>query len=184
MIPPDKEWQECRNTIGRFDTNLVDFRKYSFTLVTALITASGFLGQQGVSTSTKAAVSATIMVLIAVLSTIDRYYVMLQSGAVERALDMEGPEIDPNMMKNQLTQVISVRAHDSRSVRIVPLFYIFLVVATSVLAFGVLGRFSNAIVWSYFVVSVAFIYGYYSFTERRSGTGSWRSGRFASSSSK
>ena len=39
-----KEWQECRNVIGRLDGTLVDLRKYGFGLASTLLTANGVLG--------------------------------------------------------------------------------------------------------------------------------------------
>ena len=38
------EWKKCRATIGRLDGTIADLRKYGFSLVTVLITASSFLG--------------------------------------------------------------------------------------------------------------------------------------------
>lgn len=134
----DAEWQECRTTIGRLDSTLADFRKYGFTLVTTLITASGFLGGlvQGGAASTAAtsAVPAALMVLITILFAVDRYYSVLLSGAVERALDLEGPEIDTNHLKNKLTQVIAVHAIRSGATYIVIFLYIVLLAATLLLA--------------------------------------------------
>ena len=66
------EWQECRTTIGRLDSTIADLRKFGFSLVTVLITASGFLGQQVPSLESKISVSVAIMILIAVLFAIDR----------------------------------------------------------------------------------------------------------------
>ena len=47
MAQPDvtlaEEWLECRVTIGRFDGYLADIRKYGFTLVTLLLTASALV---------------------------------------------------------------------------------------------------------------------------------------------
>lgn len=38
------DWQECRVTIGRMNTILEDLRKYGFSLVIGLLTASGLVG--------------------------------------------------------------------------------------------------------------------------------------------
>ncbi len=187
VIPENTEWQECRSTIGRLDTNLVDLRKYSFTVITALITASGFLGgQQSPSALTKdavtTAVSATIMVLIVALFAVDRFYVVVQAAAVERALDIEGPEIDAHeMTKNQLTQVISVAASNLKSVYVIPVLYNLLLFATLILAFGKLGRSSDLIVGGFFGVGLVLIWGYFGFSEWKYKTASWRPDRFGSS---
>lgn len=37
------EWNECRCSIARFDTIIVDIRKYGFTLITGPLTADAFL---------------------------------------------------------------------------------------------------------------------------------------------
>ena len=42
-----KGWGECRALIGRLDTILSDLRKYGFTLVTGLFTASALVGGFG-----------------------------------------------------------------------------------------------------------------------------------------
>jgi hypothetical protein len=74
------EWKECRGTM-RFDGVLADLRKYGFGLVTALITAVGFLGQTTVSSAVRLAVPTTIMMLIVILFALDRYYLLLLNAA-------------------------------------------------------------------------------------------------------
>ncbi len=125
------EWQECRQTIGRLDATIADLRKFGFSIVTVLITASSFLGQQVPSFESKTSVSITIMILIAVLFTLDRYYTLLLNGAAERALDLEGPRISRKDLKeDRLTQVISIYAIDSGAVFIAPALYIGLLWAS------------------------------------------------------
>ena len=91
-----KEWQECRSIIGRLDTTLVDLRKYGFGLASGLLTANGVLGGvtnffRGVTvpSAVSAALVAVTMVLVTVLFVVDRYYSMLQWGAVNRARGLE-----------------------------------------------------------------------------------------------
>src|SRR5207247_1278256 len=90
-----KEWSECRSSIGRFDVILVDLRKIGFSLITALLSASAFLGFLGIQTAptgaappieVRTAVFVTIMGLIAALFFVDNYFETLLSGAVDRAL--------------------------------------------------------------------------------------------------
>jgi len=86
------EWKECRAAIGRLDATLADLRKYSFGLVTLLITAGAFFSFFGHSEQQRAGRAAALVVLLALttaLFLVDRYYSLLQSGAVERALDIE-----------------------------------------------------------------------------------------------
>lgn len=106
-----KEWQECRTAIGRLDSTLVDLRKYGFGLASGLLTAGGILGgianilPKSNGASTTAAPSATSMftvspsvvavivavtvLLVFVLFVVDRYYTMIQWGAINRARALE-----------------------------------------------------------------------------------------------
>jgi hypothetical protein len=90
-----EEWKECRATIGRFDTLLVDLRKYGFTLITGLLTASSFWfysgsqKQEGVPTSTEAGVTLVLTVLVVALFVVDRTYEVLLHAAVERGMLLE-----------------------------------------------------------------------------------------------
>lgn len=90
-----EEWKECRATIGRFDTLLVDLRKYGFTLITGLLTASSFWfyssppKQEGVPTSTEAGVALVLTVLVVALFVVDRSYEVLLHAAVKRSMILE-----------------------------------------------------------------------------------------------
>ena len=109
-----KEWAECRATVGRLDTILVDLRKLGFSFITALLTASAFLSFLGVPTKdvpapplvARVAPFIVIMFLIAALFSVDNYYEVLLSGAVERALDLE-TETDPPI---RLTKYVGINA--------------------------------------------------------------------------
>lgn len=102
-----EEWKECRGTIARLDGVLVDLRKYGFSLVTILITASGFFVENTEKQLSLPAVSIGIMVLITALFAVDRYYTILLSAAVERALDLEGPILSVHHpTDNALTQLM------------------------------------------------------------------------------
>ena len=165
------EWQECRTTIGRLDSTIADLRKFGFSLVTVLITASGFLGQQVPSSESKMSVSIAIMILIAVLFAVDRYYTLLLNGAVEKALDLEGPKINfQDLSQDRLTQVISVQAIRSGAVFIAPVLYLGLLGATWLLASALAGKSSTEVCVAFWL-SVAFISIYFGYTEYRSETG-------------
>jgi len=98
-----KEWQECRATIGRLDSTLVDLRKYGFGLASGLLTAGGVVGgianiitkpaagstPYSVPNSVIVALVAVTMVLVTVLSVVDRYYSMVQWAAVTKARGLE-----------------------------------------------------------------------------------------------
>lgn len=93
------EWKECRSTIGRFDSILVDLRKTGFGFITTIIGISAYLfgsvAQQGGNTVptadplAKLAVYAAITLLILMLFMIDRAHNIWLRKAVERASDLE-----------------------------------------------------------------------------------------------
>lgn len=172
------EWQECRKTIGRLDTTLADLRKYGFSLVTLLITASGFLGEQRASVEHRGAAAVAIMVLVAVLFAIDRYYTLLLNGAVERALDLEGPTMSKHdLAKDKLTQVISVYAINSKAVYVIPLLYLAFVLVARLLASAIAANASAELSWSFWLCS-AFIVIYFLYTEAQHKTGTFGTRRF------
>ncbi len=82
------EWQECRATIGRIDQYLVDTRKYGFTLVTVLLTASALVAP-GNPVVDRIAASAVVMVLLLTLFLIDLYWWILLRAAAGRATQLE-----------------------------------------------------------------------------------------------
>ena len=139
-----KEWTECRAIIGRLDSILVDLRKVGFAFVTALLTASTFLSFLGVTTQSipttpvqaRAAAFIVIMVLIAALFSVDSYYEVLLSGAVERALDLEA-QTDPPV---RITKYISINAFDTKASAVTLWLYVVLLFTAGVLGLiGVLG---------------------------------------------
>lgn len=172
------EWQECRKTIGRLDTTLADLRKYGFSLVTLLITASGFLGEQRASAEQRAAAAVAIMVLVTVLFAIDRYYTLLLNGAVERALDLEGPTMSmDDLRQDKLTQVISVYAINSGSAYVIPALYLAFVGVTRLLASAIVAMPRFELTLSFWLCT-AFIVLYFVYTEARHKTGRFGTRRF------
>ncbi len=96
LATPMDELTECRNTIGRMDTLLEDLRKYGFSLVTGLLTASSLVGaSSGLAALPLAAIA--IMVLVLALFGIDMYYQVVLSAAVGRAMDLEACTHDPEI---------------------------------------------------------------------------------------
>jgi hypothetical protein len=87
------EWKECRTSIDRFDKLIVDVRKYGFTLITGLLTASAFafvkLDSVPVPDAARVGVSLVLMVLVLGLFTVDRYLEILLRSAVTRARILE-----------------------------------------------------------------------------------------------
>jgi ketosteroid isomerase-like protein len=87
-----EEWKECRSSIGRFDTILVDLRKYGFTLITGLLTASAFWFTSAGSTQgalARAQISLVLDVLIFALFIIDRANEIFLRATVQRAKNIE-----------------------------------------------------------------------------------------------
>jgi hypothetical protein len=142
-----EDWQECRKTIGRFDTILEDLRKFGFSLVTSLLTASAFLSFLGISntpppTSVRAVVFITVMVLVTALFSVDTYYGVLLSGAVERALDLEKGTKPPI----RVTKYLSVNATRSGiSFAILALYIVLLATAGGMGLFAVIGSNNQAV---------------------------------------
>ena len=87
------EWKECRTSIDRFDKLIVDVRKYGFTLITGLLTASAFafvkLDSVSVPDAARVGVSLVLMVLVLGLFTVDRYLEIFLRSAVTRARALE-----------------------------------------------------------------------------------------------
>lgn len=125
-----QEWAECRTTIGRFDSILIDLRKYGFSFVTTLLTASALFGIASASDVKADAVVAALIIIMALntlLFTVDVYYTSLQSGAVERALDLEA-----RLKSYRITKYLS---DNSQRVRTVPVT-LFLYLALQVIIIG------------------------------------------------
>lgn len=139
------EWAECRTTIGRMDTALEDLRKYGFTLVTGLLTASGLVGSAtSLSTASQLvpAASLVVMVLVLGLFAVDMYYQVLQRGAVARAIELERRTIPPLA----LTQWVSNAARRSRTIYTVPLVGTAYLAAAAAMAWFVKGAQNLAVV--------------------------------------
>jgi hypothetical protein len=135
-----KEWEECRTTIGRIDAILVDLRKYGFTLITGLLTAGSFIGYSSGQNGAGVAAFVAVMCLIAALFSVDMYYSVLQSAAVERALNLEGTSVNalarPPIV---ITGVMSTRSLQVQAKAVILGVYILLlVVATGLAAFSAL----------------------------------------------
>jgi hypothetical protein len=146
-----EDWQECRKTIGRFDTILEDLRKFGFSIITGLLGASGFLNFLGIPTSgaapaadASAAVFITVMVLVAALFSVDTYYSVLLSGAVERALDLE----DKTSSRIKVTKTLSRNATRSGiSFIILALYIALLATAEGMGLFAAHGLKNLALCW-------------------------------------
>ena len=120
-----KDWSECRTTIDRFDRLLEDLRKFGFSLVTGILTASALLAHSAPSPTAIGAAFAASMVLIAALFFLDTYYQVLLSGAVERALDIE-VLTNPQM---RTTRTIGTNYEDTKAVWLILFLYLAFLIA-------------------------------------------------------
>ena len=118
----DDEWLECRVTVGRFDGYLADIRKYGFTLVTLLLTASALVTPAN-SAVDRPAAAIVILLLLLALFMIDMYYWVMLKAAVGRAAELEGSP-------DRITGVLSTQARASFSTEIVLFFYALFVLVT------------------------------------------------------
>lgn len=123
-----KEWSECRAAIGRFDAILVDLRKYGFSVIAGLLSASAFLGLFGITTSAtenaaplaaRLGALAAIQVLLVALFLLDTYYEVLLSAAVERAMDLETQTSPPI----RLSKYLSINSMSASAVQLTALVY-------------------------------------------------------------
>ena len=98
-----QEWKEARKVLGRYDDNLHDLRKYSFSFIVALLAADGLLSQ---GSDFPLPVKATIIIatygLIVAVRLLDKHYRQFQAAASLRAKMLE------NRLNLDLTTDISI----------------------------------------------------------------------------
>ena len=169
-----QEWQECRQTIARFDTILSDMRKYGFTLVTVLLTANALVTSADPVVDHVAA-SIVVMALLLALFLIDNYYWVLLRAAVARADEIE----TTGVRLSGLLGAVGRRAHASGLVLAV--YVLFVLIAAGI-------AFVTALVarpiagWGIVVVIVAVAFeltsmaGIYLLVEGASGLPAWLQG--------
>lgn len=164
-----KEWSECRATIGRLDQVLEDLRKFGFTLITTLLAAGSFIGYGSGHPSAGVGAFIAVMCLIGALFGVDLYYAVMQSGAVERALDLEVSQ------SLQVTRYISHHAIKARSEQVILVFYLFLLVIAGALGVAsavASGSFSMAFVLLTVLIGVSLLagmLGYWVYVARLTG---------------
>jgi hypothetical protein len=85
----DAEWKSCLESTTKFDSHLVDLRKYGFSLLTGLTAGSSFLGFASPSQILQIGVIIVTMILVVVLYWVDVYYQNLLYGSVLRSRFLE-----------------------------------------------------------------------------------------------
>ncbi|MDQ6899652.1 MAG: hypothetical protein M3072_09110 [Candidatus Dormibacteraeota bacterium] len=136
-------------------------------MITGLLTASSFLGLASASGEARGGAFLAIIVLIDCLYSVDTYYQVLLSAAVERALDLEAISNPPL----RLTRIVSKNAVATK-VGVVTLgLYVGLVLVAMTLgaaAAGPLTRLGELIIFGS-AGSVGYMLAYWLFVRHRTG---------------
>lgn len=131
-----EEWKTARSVIDKFDGILIDLRKYSFSIITGLITAQGILGFSADKIIPQIEIIAVIctMPVIPALYWLDRYFFGLLWGAIMRASCLEKFRLETI----QLTLSISgfAKSQPITKSEFIPLVYFMFLAST-----GLLGAF-------------------------------------------
>lgn len=89
--PYIEEWDKSTQAVDKFDNMLIDLRKYGFSFLTGLITASSLVGIAAGSIPLEAfatieiAVITVTMILVITLYWLDIYYQNVLTGAIQHS---------------------------------------------------------------------------------------------------
>lgn len=131
----EKEWESCRDVLGKFDDRIHDLRKIGFTFLTALLTAQSLLIPSNVGTTPlPSAIKLTVMVatllLVVTLRLLEKNYELFQKAAATRAMILE------RTLNIEVTETISDRSRSDHFS-----FFVTVVYFGFALAAGILGYF-------------------------------------------
>lgn len=85
-----EEWKDARVSVRRFDEQLLNLRRYGFTLATILLGADAYISMATeVSTVAKAGGAVAVMLLILALFLLDKHIQTLQETVLSRAAEIE-----------------------------------------------------------------------------------------------
>jgi len=149
-----KEWEATRDVLKTFDGHLHDLRKYSFSFITALLTASTILfttwvrvpnGGNGFEGEPfpeliKATILGVTLCLILGVCIIDIYYRNFQKSANMRSRVLE------KVLNLELSDTITQRYRSGRYQYVVSGVYSILILSVCLLGRAVL---SNSLIWIY-----------------------------------
>jgi hypothetical protein len=149
-----KEWEATRDVLKTFDGHLHDLRKYSFSFITALLTASTILfttwvrqpnGGNGFEGEPfpeliKATILGVTLCLILGVCIIDIYYRNFQRSANIRSRVLE------KVLNIELSDTITQRYRSGRYQYVVSGVYSILIIGVCLLGRAVL---SNSLIWVY-----------------------------------
>jgi hypothetical protein len=137
-----KEWESCISQIDKFEGYLNEARKYGFTLISGLITASSFLGLSSDNiTSIQDGVIIVNMVLVIVLAWLDAFYQNTQSIAAMRAQYLEQFKLRG---KKLITQMFDQNGIRPMSWILVGIYYGFLIALFLLGQYAALSQTANA----------------------------------------
>ncbi|HUZ79725.1 MAG TPA: hypothetical protein VMV28_03805 [Thermoplasmata archaeon] len=146
------EWKEARLVVDNADTQLAGLRQYGMTFVAGLLAAQGLIefplnsSSQAVPNTVKLAIILASYALILGIFDLDLRTRMIQRGAAQRAVELEGtsPIASDGM---RLTETIGESYAPWKSIASIDVLYIVFLSATTILGFGVLG--ASLLVFSY-----------------------------------
>ena len=134
------------------DSILADIRKYGFSLVTLLLTATALVPTANPAAD-RVAASSVIIVLVLVLFLMDRYWWVLLRSAVGRALDLEqglGIEISSKLSK------VAQASHNTQAASLI--YATFLLVSGGVALVSVLPSGQSASLWVTIIITIVAVF--------------------------
>jgi hypothetical protein len=147
-----QEWAECRTTIGRLDGILADIRKYGFSLVTLLLTATALVPTANPAAD-RVAASSVVIVLVIVLFLMDRYWWVLLRTAVGRAYELEqglGIEISSRLSK------VAQASHNTQAASLIYATFVLVSGGVALVSVGPSGQ--SASLWVMIIIAITAVF--------------------------
>ncbi len=135
-----EEWKEVRGIFTRFDGYLNDLRKYGFTVIAGLLTATAIETMLKLDESARFALLILTCAFITALHLFDHNYRQYEKAASKRAKILEP------MLNIKISELISERYHNQWIFVYIPLVYIIFVWITWGLGQAVLST-SQYVFW-------------------------------------
>ena len=106
-----EEWKEVRGIFTRFDGYLNDLRKYGFTVIAALLTATSIEAMLNLDESARFALLILTCAFITALHLFDHNYRQYEKAASKRAKILE-PMLNPTIRSKNRTPIIIIQPKD------------------------------------------------------------------------
>jgi hypothetical protein len=116
-----EEWKEVRGIFTRFDGYLNDLRKYGFSVIAALLTATSIEAMLNLDESARFALLILSCAFITALHLFDHNYRQYEKAASKRAKILEP------MLNIKISEIISERYHNQSIFLYIPLIYIIFI---------------------------------------------------------